>query len=195
MGGSILGNRVIRKEDPKFLTLLTGAAHVTYVRSTVAHGVITGIDTSDALNSPGVIAVFTGDSLDLPEMPATFNPMAKRTLLARTKVRYVGEPIAAVITETREQGEDAAELVIVDYDVLPALIDIEESMASTNLIYEECGSNVVFDTTALGMPDNTGDAIFANCEVVVKGRFINQRVAPCPLEVRGSAVAWVDGRL
>ena len=208
MGGSILGNRVIRKEDPKFLTtggeyvddlqhepLLTGAAHVTYVRSSVAHGIITGIDTSDALNSPGVIAVFTGDSLDLPEMPATFNPMAKRTLLARKKVRYVGEPIAAVITETREQGEDAAELVIVDYDVLPALIDIEESMASTNLIYEECGSNVVFDTTALGMPDNTGDAIFANCEVVVKGRFINQRVAPCPLEVRGSAVAWVDGRL
>ena len=92
MGGSILGNRVIRKEDPKFLTtggeyvddlqhepLLTGAAHVTYVRSSVAHGIITGIDTSDALNSPGVIAVFTGDSLDLPEMPATFNPIAKRS--------------------------------------------------------------------------------------------------------------------
>ena len=84
MGGSILGNRVIRKEDPKFLTtggeyvddlqhepLLTGAAHVTYVRSSVAHGIITGIDASDALNAPGVVAVFTGDSLDLPEMPAT----------------------------------------------------------------------------------------------------------------------------
>jgi len=209
MGGSILGNRVIRKEDPKFLTtggeyvddlhhepLLMGAAHVTYVRSSVAHGHITNINTTDALNAPGVIAVFTGDDLDLAEMPAAFNPKAKRTLLARTKVRYVGELVAAVITETRAQGEDAAEMVIVDYDVLPALVDIEEAMTSTNLIYEECGSNVVFDTTTeLGIPDNTGDAIFANCEVVVKGRFINQRVAPCPLEVRGSAVAWVDGRL
>ena len=64
------------------------------------------------------------------------------------------------------------------------------------LIYEACGSNVVFDSTALGMPDNTGDAMFAECEVVVKGRFVNQRVAPCPLEVRGSAAAWdKDGRL
>ena len=54
---------------------------------------------------------------------------------------------------------------------------------------------MVFDTTVLGMPDNTGDAFFEGCEVVVKGRFLNQRVAPCPLEVRGSAVAWVDGRL
>lgn len=121
MGGSILGNRVVRKEDPKFLTtggeyvddllnepLLQGAAHVTYVRSSVAHGTITSIDASDALAAPGVIAVYTGDDLDLPEMPATFNPAAKRTLLARTKVRYVGEPVAIVITETREQGEDAA---------------------------------------------------------------------------------------
>ena len=208
MGGSILGNRVIRKEDPKFLTtggeyvddlidepLLKGAAHVTYVRSTVAHGRITGIDASDALSAPGVIAVYTAADLELQPMPAAFNPGAKRTLLASDKVRFVGEPVAAVITETREQGEDAAEMVIVDYDVLPALVDMEEAMTSSTLIFDDCGSNVVFDTTALGMPDNTGDAFFEGCEVVVKGRFINQRVAPCPLEVRGSAVAWVDGRL
>ena len=207
MGGSILGNRVIRKEDPKFLTtggeyvddmnepLLAGAAHVTYVRSTVAHGRILGIDVSDALSAPGVIAVYTGADLGLEPQPAAFNPMAKRSLLATDKVRFVGEPVAAVITETREQGEDAAEMVIVDYDVLPALVDLEEAMTSSTLIYEECGSNVVFDTTALGMPENTGDAFFEGCEVVVKGRFVNQRVAPCPLEVRGSAVAWVDGKL
>ncbi|MFM8267522.1 MAG: xanthine dehydrogenase family protein molybdopterin-binding subunit [Ilumatobacteraceae bacterium] len=208
MGGSILGNRVIRKEDPKFLTtggqyvddlldepLLKGAAHVTYVRSTVAHGRITGIDVSDALSAPGVVAVYTAADLELQPMPATFNPGAKRTLLASDKVRFVGEPVAAVITETREQGEDAAEMVIVDYDILPALVDMEEAMASTTLIFEECGTNVVFDSTALGMPDNTGDAFFEGCEVVVKGRFVNQRVAPCPLEVRGAAAAWVDGRL
>jgi carbon-monoxide dehydrogenase large subunit len=209
MGGSILGNRVLRKEDPKFLTtggvyvddmldepLLHGSVHVTYVRSTVAHANINSIDTSDAAQMPGVIAVFTGEDLSLQPVPSSFNPMATRTLLATGKVRYVGEPVAVIVTETREQGEDAAEAVIVDYDFLEPLIDLEQSMASSTLIYEACGSNVVFDTTVLGIPENTGDAYFADCEVVVKGRYINQRVAPCPLEVRGAAAAWgPDGRL
>lgn len=209
MGGSILGNRVLRKEDPKFLTtggkyvddlldepLLKGAVHVTYVRSTVAHGKILSIDTSDAAQMDGVIAIFTGADLSLRPGPSPYNPMATRTLLAMDKVRYVGEPVAIVVTETREQGEDAAEMVVVDYDVLPALIDLEEAMTSSTLLYEACGSNVVFDSMALGLPDNTGDAYFADCEVVVKGKFLNQRVAPCPLEVRGAAAAWgPDGRL
>ena len=209
MGGSILGTRVLRKEDPKFLTtggvyvddmrnepMLAGALHVTYVRSTVAHGIITSIDASDAQQMPGVVAVLTGADLGLEPVASTFNPMATRTLLATEKVRYVGEPLAVIVSETREQGEDAAEMVIVDYDVLPALIDVEEAMKSSTLLYEACGSNVVFDTTVLGIPENTGDAFFADCEVVVKGRFLNQRVAPCPLEVRGAAAAWgPDGRL
>ncbi len=208
MAGSILGNRVLRKEDPKFLTtggeyvddmldepLLAGAAHVTYVRSTVAHGRILSIDTSDALAMPGVLAVYTAADLGLEPQPAVFNPMVARTLLASDKVRYVGEPVAVVITEHRDQGEDAAEAVIVDYDILEALVDIEAAAASSTLIYDSAGSNVVFDTTALGIPEMTGDDLFADCEVVAKGRFVNQRVAPCPLEVRGSAVAWVDGRL
>ena len=208
MAGSILGNRVLRKEDPKFLTsggmyvddlldepMLAGAGHVTYVRSSVAHGVITNIDVSEALQRPGVVAIFTAADLELQPIPSPFNPTVARGLLAIDKVRYVGEPIAVIVTELADQGEDAAEAVIVDYDVLPALIDIEESMASTNLIYPAAGSNVVFDTTALGMPENTGESFFDGCEVTVTGRFVNQRVAPCPLEVRGSAVAWVDGRL
>ena len=209
VAGSILGNRVLRKEDPKFLTtggvyvddlldepLLAGAAHVTYVRSSVAHGVILGIDTADALQMPGVLAIFTAADLGLQPVPSDFNPMVARGMLAIDKVRFVGEPIAAVISDTRVQGEDAAEQVIVDYDVLPAQVDIEASLAGGALLYDAAGSNVAFDTTALGMPDNTGDDYFAGCEVVVKGRFVNQRVAPCPLEVRGSAVAWgPDGRL
>src|SRR6478609_1199686 len=85
--GSILGNRVLRKEDPKFLTVggkyvddladeprLAGAAFVTYVRSTVAHGTITGIDASAALDLPGVIAVLTAEDLDVKAEPAAFNP-------------------------------------------------------------------------------------------------------------------------
>lgn len=209
MGGSILGNRVLRKEDPKFLTTggvyvddlldepaLNGALHVTYARSSVAHGLITGIDYSDALLMPGVIAIFSGANLGLQPTPSAYNPMATRTLLAIDKVRYVGEPVVAIVTETREQGEDAAEAVIIDYDVLEAHVDLEKAMASTNLIFDACGSNVVFDSMVLGLPDNTGDAYFEGCEVVVKGRYMNQRVAPCPLEVRGAAASWgTDGRL
>ena len=208
MAGSILGNRVLRKEDPKFLTtggvyvddlldepLLAGAAYVTYVRSTVAHGRITSIDASAALEMPGVVAVYTAADLGLEPVPSDFNPMVARGLLAIDKVRFVGEPVAAVITDDPRVGEDAAEAVIVDYDVLPALVDMEAAMTSETLIYEGAGSNVVFDTTVLGMPENSGDSFFDGCEVVVRGRFLNQRVAPCPLEVRGSAVAWHEGRL
>jgi carbon-monoxide dehydrogenase large subunit len=209
MGGSILGNRVLRKEDPKFLTtggkyvddlldepLLENAVHVTYARSSVAHGRILSIDTSDAAAMPGVIAIFTGADLGLEPVPSAFNPAATRTLLAMDKVRYVGEPLAIIVSETREQGEDASEAVIVDYDVLEAFVDVEQAMTSSTLLYDACGSNVVFDTTALGMPDNTGEDFFAGCEVTVKGRYMNQRVAPCPLEVRGAAAAWgPDGRL
>jgi len=206
--GSILGNRVVRKEDPKFLTtggvyvgdlhsepLLNNAVHATYVRSSVAHGRITNIDLTEALKASGVVAIYTATDLDLQPVAATFNPAAKRTWLATEKVRYVGEPVAVVLTEFANQGEDAIERVIIDYDTLEVLIDVEAAMASSTHIYEECGSNVVFDSTALGTPDNTGDAIFDDCEIVVKGRFVNQRVAPCPLEVRAAAAAWVDGRL
>ncbi|MEY4365832.1 MAG: hypothetical protein RLZZ305_1176 [Actinomycetota bacterium] len=209
MGGSILGERVLRKEDPKFLTTggkyvddlldepkLAGALHVTYARSTVAHGKILSIDTSEAASMPGVVAVFTAADLGLQPVPSSFNPMATRTLLASDKVRYVGEPIAAIVSTTREQGEDAAETVYADYEVLPAYTDVMSAMApGATLIYDACGSNVVFDTTVLGLPENTGDDFFKGCEVVARGMFTNQRVAPCPLEVRGSAVAWVDGRL
>ena len=208
MPGSILGNRVVRKEDPKFLTTggmylddlndvaeLAGAAHVAYVRSALAHGTITSIDTSEAAAMPGVVGVFTAADLELQPVPSPFNPAVAKTLLASDRVRYVGEPIAAVVAETREQAADAADAVLVDYDSLDVYIDPEEALTGTTLLYDAAGSNVVFDSTALGMPDLTGDEFFADCEVTVSGTFVNQRVAPCPLEVRGSAAAWIDGRL
>ncbi|MEY3977294.1 MAG: Carbon-monoxide dehydrogenase, molybdopterin binding, large subunit [Actinomycetota bacterium] len=208
MAGSILGNRVLRKEDPKFLTtggvyvddmrdeaLLAGSAHVTFVRSPLAHAHIRGIDVSDALQAPGVLAVHTAASLNLQPEASSYNPGCARTLLASDRVRYVGEPIAVVVTERADQGEDAADRVIVDYEPIEALVDLEAAMESTTLIYHAAGSNVMVDSTLWGMPGVTGDEFFADCEVVVKGRYMNQRLAPCPLEVRGSAVAWVDGRL
>lgn len=208
MAGSILGNRVLRKEDPKFLTTggvyvddmqnephLTGAAHVTFVRSQLAHAIINGIDISAALEAPGVIAVHTAASLNLAPEASSYNPGVARTLLASDRVRYVGEPVAVIVTEQANQGEDAADLVVIDYEPLEVLVDLEQAMNSSTLIYPAAGSNVAVDSTVWGMPDVTGDDFFAECDVVVKGRFVNQRVAPCPLEVRGSAVAWVGGRL
>jgi carbon-monoxide dehydrogenase large subunit len=208
MAGSILGNRVLRKEDPKFLTtggvyvddmqnepLLQGAAHVTFVRSQLAHALINGIDISAALEAPGVIAIHTAESLNLVPEASSYNPGVTRTLLASGRVRYVGEPVAVIVTEQANQGEDAADLVVIDYEPLEVLVDLEKAMTSSTLIYPDAGSNVAVDSTVWGMPDVTGDEFFADCDVVVKGRYVNQRVAPCPLEVRGSAVAWVDGRL
>ncbi len=207
MTGSILGNRVIRKEDPKFLTtggvyvddmdepLLEGALHVTYARSVMAHARITAIDTAAAAGAPGVVAVYTAADLGLEPVPAAFNPAAARTLLASDVVRYVGEPLAAIVTERKDQGEDAAELIEVDYEPLEVLLDVEAAAASSTHLYPAAGSNVVFDSTALGMPGLTDESFFEGCDVVVSERLVNQRLAPCPLEVRGSAAAWVDGRL
>jgi carbon-monoxide dehydrogenase large subunit len=206
--GSILGNRVLRKEDPKFLTvggtyvydvddpLLEGALHVTYVRSSVAHARIVSIDTDEAKQAPGVVAVLTAADLGLAPQP-TFPmiPTHTRTALASGKVRYVGEPIAVVVTEEAHQGEDAAELVVVDYDPLPAVIDLEASLAGETLLYEELGTNVCFDTAMVGVPQDV-EGLFDGCDVVVSKTVMNQRVAACPLEVRSAAAAWsADGRL
>lgn len=208
MAGSILGTQVQRKEDPKFLTsggmyvddltdkLLDGAAYVSYSRSDVAHGTIKSIEIDEVANMPGVLGVFTADSLGLEPVPSSFNPEVTRTLLASGKVRYVGEPVVAVVAETAMQAADAADAVYVDVEFIQPLVDVEEALESDNLIYEDAGSNAVFDTAAVGMPENTPtDEYFKDCEVTINGRFMNQRVAPCPMEVRGSAVAWVDGRL
>src|SRR5215475_4559995 len=116
---SIMGTRVLRTEDLRLLTNsgvytddlrvpeLTGAAYVTIVRSPLAHALITGIDTSTAADMPGVVAVLTATDLTPPENE---KPTAE-PLLAGDRVRYVGEPVALVLTEGRYQGEDAAELV------------------------------------------------------------------------------------
>lgn len=208
MAGSVLGERVLRKEDPRFLTTggvymddfadprLDGAGWVVFARSAVAHGTITSIDTTEAKACPGVVGVYTASDLELAPTPSGFNPAVARTLLASDKVRWVGEPVVAVVAETYAQAVDAAEAVWIDIDPLPALTTVQAAMASTDtLIYEAAGSNVVFDSNFLGGTDNTGPEWFADCEVVVSETVLNQRVAPCPMEPRGGAAAWVDGRL
>jgi aerobic carbon-monoxide dehydrogenase large subunit len=203
---SILGTRVLRTEDPRFLTTggvyvedlvderLDGACHVFFVRSPVAHARINGIDASVALSTPGVLAVFTGaDLADLPASPASgpMNKQMRQRLLATDKVRHVGEPVAAVVVEQPYQGEDALELVAVDYDTLPAVLGFDPS--DDTLLFEEAGSNVA------GWWGNQADLkadLFDGCDVVVTQTIINQRVAPAPMETRGAAAVWgADGRL
>src|SRR5213593_1853199 len=154
---SILGTRVARIEDPRFLTdggtyladfrdpLLDGALYVTFVRSTVAHGTFI-VDASDAAAAPGVHAVLTHADLDIGPMPPALpmlNAAMVRPILSDGRVRFVGETIAAIVTEHPEQGTDAAELVVVDYDPLEVVVDPEVSVHNETLLFEEAGTNSV----------------------------------------------------
>ena len=156
MGGSILGERVLRKEDPKFLTsggkyvddlldepLLKGALHVTYARSTVAHGRINSIDVSDAVGMPGVVAVLNAADLDLQPVTSSFNPAATRTLLATDKVRYVGEPIAVVLASSVAIAEDALEHIAVEIEELPANATWQAASENRSILFEPTGTNQI----------------------------------------------------
>ncbi len=207
---SILGTRVLRTEDPRFLTTggvytedvtddrLAGACHVFFVRSPVAHARITGIDKTAALAAPGVLAVYTAEDVaDLPIIdplvPGLMNVKMTRTMLAVDKVRFVGEPVAVVVTEDPYQGEDAIELVDVDYDPLPAIVDLDDALADEVLLFEDAGTNVI---AKFGEASSLKQDLFDGCEAVVTHTFMNQRVAPAPMESRAAAAAWgEDGRL
>ncbi|HEY3687398.1 MAG TPA: xanthine dehydrogenase family protein molybdopterin-binding subunit [Streptosporangiaceae bacterium] len=207
---SILGNRVERIEDPRLLTSggvytddldderLTGAAYVTFVRSSIAHGRLMAVDVTAARAAPGVLAVVTADDLrggDGGVAPiATFSPewsaeMAQ-PVLADGVVRFVGEAVAAVVTERRSQGEDAAELVEVDIEPMAAVVDPRDAAADGELLFPAAGTNTVAEYGGQPQPD-----LFADCEVVVAQEFLNQRLAPAPLEVRACAAAMDDDRL
>jgi aerobic carbon-monoxide dehydrogenase large subunit len=203
---SILGTRVLRTEDPKFLTTggvytedvvderLAGACHVFFVRSPVAHARIRGIDVNAALQAPGVVAAFTAaDIADLSQARAMMNKEMARSLLASDKVRYVGDPVAIVVTEQPYQGEDATELVEVDYEALPAVIDLADALSGEVLLYEEAGTNVAGTFGDAGQLD---EHLFDECDVVTSRTILNQRVAPAPMETRAAAAVWgEDGRL
>jgi len=200
---SILGNRVLRREDPKFLTTggvyvadlpFSGAAAVAFVRSSVAHARLGPVDADEARGAPGVVAVFTSADVDLAPLPpdmGMLNQQMTRPLLADGVVRYVGEAIAMVVAETAAQAADAAELVAVDYEPLPVVVDPEEALKDEVLLFPDVGTNNCFS-----LHFGSDDSFFDGCEVVVAQRIVNQRVAPCPLEVRSSAAeVGPDGRI
>src|SRR6478672_958135 len=152
---SILGTRVARVEDSRFLTvggtyvadvrdpLLDGGLYATYVRSTMAHAMIT-VDAEEARQAPGVVAVYTAADLDVGPMPAAMpmiNDAMVRPLLATDRVRFVGEPVAVVVSERPDQGADAAEQVWVDYEPLDAVVDPEQSARNEVLLFPDAGTN------------------------------------------------------
>jgi len=204
---SILGNRVPRREDPAFLTggdrylenlPLDGGLRVVYVRSTVAHARITAVDTEAARSAPGVVAVFTAADIDLAPLPPAMDTMHQAMLrpwLADGVVRFVGEAVAAVVAGSWVEAVDAAELVFVDYDPLPAVVDPRAALDGETLLFREAGTNVVCELAVPPAADPGGD-LFEGCEVVVRATLHNHRVAPCPLEVQAAACRWEpDGRL
>jgi len=198
MPGSILGTAVRRVEDPDLLLgrarfvddlAIGGALHLAFVRSPNAHARIERVDTAEAETMPGVVAVFTSDNLTLPpyEGLMQLNAQCLRPPLAVDKVRFVGDAVAVVVAETRAAAADAAEAVVVDYDPLPAVVDMEDALGpGAPLQFEALGSNL-----AAAIHPRGDDDPLAGADVVVRGRFENQRIAVMPMEP--SAIAVVPG--
>jgi carbon-monoxide dehydrogenase large subunit len=202
--GRSFGARIPRNEDDRLLrgdgvyvddVNTPGALHVAFVRSPLAHARIRGVDVSAAAELPGVVKVYTHGDLgehdrplpllfpheDMP-YPATQHP------LASGEVNYVGQTIAMVVAVDRYVAEDAAELVEVDYDELPVVVDFEAAAAGGPLVHDEFPTNVAADSTW-----QVGDAesAFADADVVIRERYVCERSASTPIETRG-VVARLD---
>lgn len=170
-----------------------GTVHLAFVRSTEAHARITGIDV-DAADAADVLGVFTAADLELGDIPgdsmAVPAPDFPRPHLAAEKVRYVGEPVAVVAATSFAAAVDAADLVWVDYDPLPAVIDPQASVDDEVLLHERAGSNIV-DRSELVTSEPKNDH-----EVVVTIEVVNQRLAPNSIEPLAMlAVPEDEGRL
>jgi carbon-monoxide dehydrogenase large subunit len=201
--GSILGTSVVRTEDP---ALLTGAAryladlplddrlHAVFVRSDVAHGVLHAVHTEEAASMPGVVAVWTAAELAL----APHHGFVKvhdhfaRPALAEGRVRFVGEPVAVVFATSAAAGVDAAATVWADIDPLPAVVDAEAALADgAEVLFPDHGSN-----QALVITEPVAVDLESVSHRVVRGRYVNQRMAVVPMEPDCcAATVDDDGRL
>jgi carbon-monoxide dehydrogenase large subunit len=197
-----------RKEDAHLITgrtqwtdnmVLPGMLHLAVVRSPVAHAKITNIDVSAAQQAPGVLTVLTGrDVADeqgslpcaWPVTPDMVNP--GHPSIAVDQVNHVGEAVAVIVARSKTAAQDAVELVDVDYDLLPVVLDMEEAVKDgADLVHGHTESNTsyhfVFDAGDAGTGSDT-DQAFADAEVVVSKRFVQQRVIPAFMEPRSVVV-------
>jgi carbon-monoxide dehydrogenase large subunit len=208
----VIGTSVKRKEDYRFLT---GAGqftddvnppnhvHAYFLRSPHAHAKIRKIDTSKAKAAPGVVAVYTGDDLTgVNGLPCGWlitgtdgKPMNEppHPVLAQGKVRYVGDPVVLVIAETPNQAKDAAELVNVDYEVLPAVVNVIDALkAGAPQLHDGAPGNKCY-TWALG--DKAAvDAAFAKAAHVSKLDIVNNRLIPNAIEPRAAVASYSRGQ-
>jgi aerobic carbon-monoxide dehydrogenase large subunit len=191
----IIGARIKRLEDPRLLRGLgtyvddrqiSRVLHVAFRRSDHSHARLRSIDCSQALAGPGVAAVFTASDFSGLVQPlyATSRMAGYYATpifpLARGKVRYVGEPVAAVLAESRYQAEDALAGIIIDYEPLAPIIDPEQaSKPDAPLLHEEAGTNVVLRRE---FKRGDVDAAMESAPVRVKGRFRMHRKAALAIE-------------
>ena len=200
---STFGIPALRTEDPRFLrgegryvdnVDIPGALRAVFVRSIFAHATVDSIEgLAEARAMPGVAAVFAAGDLDLPaqlaagsvEVPGgDLERPFERPILAGERVRYVGEPVAVVLADTLAHAQDAAETIWLDVTTLPVVTDAEAAAADdADLLFPETGTNV-----ATRFDQRWDDDVLAGSDVVVRGRFVNQRLAPVPMEMNGIAV-------
>jgi carbon-monoxide dehydrogenase large subunit len=197
-----------RKEDARLITgrttwtdnmVLPGMLHIAVVRSPVAHAKITNVDVSVAQQAPGIVAVYTGRDFAeeqgsipcaWPVTPDMVNP--GHPSIAVEEVNHVGEAVAVIVARSRSAAADALELVDVDYDLLPPVLDMEEAVkGEADLCHDHIESNTayhfVFDAGEAGTGADTEQA-FADADVVVSRRLVNQRLIPAFMEPRSVVV-------
>ena len=201
---AMLGTPIKRREDPRLITgqatyvddiKIPGMLHMSVLRSPYGHARINNINTEAARNHPGVVAVYTAQDLKgvignvavAVPLGNIANGMGVHGPLAEGKVRFYGDPVAVVIADDRYTARDARDLIEVDYEPLPAIVDVEKAMQEgAPLLYEEFGTNVALSSHP---PTDDIDKVFdetkANGGVIVKARLVNQRLAPAPMETRG----------
>ena len=199
-----IGTSIKRREDPRLITgqatyvddiKIPGMLYMAVLRSPYGHARINSINTEAARNHPGVKAVYTAADLKgavgnvaiAVPLGEIANGMGVHGPLAEGKVRFYGDPVAVVIAEDRYVARDARDLIEVDYEPLPAIVDVEKAMQpGAPLLYEEFGTNVAFSMTP---PTDDIDKVFeqtkADGGIVVKQRMVNQRLAPNSIETRG----------
>ena len=206
MAEKYVGRRVKRTEDPRLIKglahyvddiRLPDTLHVAFVRSIYAHARVTNVDASAALEAPGVVAVYTGRDVaeKVGPVPCAGNlpdlKIPDHRVLAKDKVYFVGHPVAAVVATDPYAARDAADLVVVDYDELPAVVDAVTAAGEGGaVIHEQFGSNVAYKLTA-GEGDIEG--ALGGADHVIRQRIINQRLAPVAMEPRGVLARYLPG--
>jgi len=210
MATQFFGERIKRNEDPRLLTgralfvddvNFSDLAHVAFVRSPHAHAKILSIDTSSASEVDGVVAIYTAEDLGdywkpgplLVKPPPIENlEFSDRTQvpLAKHKVHNVGEPVVMIVAESRYIAEDAAELVWVDYEAFPAVVDLEEALTSDSvLVHEDVGSNVAAHVV---QEKGSYDSIRDKADLIISRRFYYDHGAAAAMENRGYVAKWDD---